>query len=99
VRSVAGEPVAIVLAWVDMTGIHLTGRYVDRYKTVREVKAVEAAKTCMWLNRGTADDVAKARVYAESIAKDYLRVGVYTFPVDEQDPRAKAAALILGGGR
>lgn len=80
----------IVIAWVNMDGVKLTGRYLDRYYTEREIERIQKAHSCMWLNDGTAEDVQRAEQYA----KTEEGCAVYTFE-GEKDPlgKAKAAAL------
>ena len=91
-------PVTIIIAWTDMSGLKLTGRYLDRYRLVPETKAVEAARAVCWLREGSAEDVIKAQAHcAASIAPDATRSAVYTFDPTERDPLGEAKRRILAG--
>lgn len=81
----------IVIAWVNMDGIMLTGKYLDRYCTEREIQRVPKAHACVWLNDGGPSDVAKAEEYVKAERDGGI---VCTFS-GEKDPlgKAKAAAL------
>ena len=80
----------IVIVKVEMTGMRPTGRNVMRdLNWFPEFEPAAEAKACMWLHRGTDDDVRKA---AAAMSPEYT---VYTFPASDRDPlgKAKAAAL------
>ena len=76
----------IVIAWVDMSGFKLTGRYLDRLGLEPELRAVETARAVCWLQHGTPADLAEAEKYrAEEIAPNAVRSAVYTFDPSEGD--------------
>lgn len=85
-----GEVFAIVIAWTeDDVEIVKQGRVdLGERHTTRPIKV---ARSCMWVNRGNATDLAKAHVYA---AKEGHRV--FTYPTSERDPRGLAESAILG---
>lgn len=89
--------VTIVLAWVTMTGVRLTGRTLDRYGLERETVAAPEAKACTWVLEGTAEDVAQARAYLTREQRDAVRAEVYTYPTSEADPLGLARRTILRG--
>jgi hypothetical protein len=80
----------IVITWVNMDGVELTGKYLDRYYTEPEIKRTAKAHGCMWLNDGDTSDVLKAEAYAKS--EDGHRVFTFT---GEKDPLGKAKAIAL----
>lgn len=48
----------IVIAWVEMTGLKATGRQVMRdLNWFPEFTTAPEAKACMWLRKGTEDDI------------------------------------------
>lgn len=89
----------IVLAWVTMTGVRLTGRTLDRYGLERETEAAPEARACTWLLEGTAEDVAKATAHLSREARDAVRAQVYTYPTSEADPLGRARRAIMKGVR
>jgi hypothetical protein len=81
----------IVVAWITKTGMEKTGRTVMRdLNYFPEFKATWEGKAAMWKNKGTPEDLAKAKSYASS--QGYR---VYTFPTSEGDPLGKAKAMAL----
>lgn len=81
----------IVLASVDVTKLVPTGRNVMRdMNWFPEFRAEAEGKACMWMNKGSAADVAKAEAYA---AKEGWKV--FTYPTTERDPLGKAKAAVL----
>lgn len=81
----------IVVARVEMTGIRKTGRQVMRDRNwFPEIEAAPEAKTCIWLNAGTPDDVESARTFA---AKEGYTV--FTYPTDDPDPRGRASREVM----
>lgn len=85
---------AIVIAWVTMDGVRLTGRYVDRLQQVRETVAAPMAKAATWIHgKPNAKDLADAKAHA---AKEGCTV--FTFTRDEfdnGDPLGMARAAVL----
>lgn len=79
----------IVIAWVNMDGVELTGRYLDRYMTEQEIRRVPKAHACMWLNDGDESDVKKAEDYAKADGRT-----IYTFS-GEKNPLDAAKKLAL----
>ena len=81
----------IVLAWVTMEGVEVTGRYVDRLHQVAETRAVPLAKACTWRYGSLSkEDIAKAIAYA---AVNGYRV--FTYSRKEKDPLPQARAAVL----
>lgn len=79
----------IIIAWTEEEARLVRERRTDLGETpVMEI--VRVAKTCVWLNSGTEDDVAKARAYA---AANGLKV--YTYSQAVKNARATAAKAIL----
>lgn len=61
----------IVLTKVEMSGIRLTGRNIQRDGVWREeVEPAPQAKACIWLNEGSEEDILKAKEYAKSSGHD-----------------------------
>lgn len=91
-RTKATEtPVTIVVAWVDMSGLEKTGRMILRdMNWFPEFKAVPAAKTCIWLNRGNAEDIAKAHAYAAP--RGYF---VFLYEPETKNARERASSEVL----
>ena len=87
----------IVIAWVDKTGLQETDEY-ERFDGVnwsRKFKVIPEGKAAIWLNKGTIEDVARAKEYAKTL--DHLRVEVYDLPITEQKPLELARSLVLNG--
>lgn len=80
----------IVIAKVDMTGLERTGRYKDRYQMEPEFRSVPVAVSCLWLNDGASEDVAKAKDYAASNGWT-----VYTFGSKVENARKEAERMAL----
>jgi hypothetical protein len=82
----------IVLAKVEMDGIELTGRFLDRLQQVPETRAVPVAKSVTW--RYGEDicekDLQRARAYAPT--EGYQ---VFVYPLDEKHPHERARAEVL----
>jgi hypothetical protein len=91
----------IVIAWADKTGLQETDELelFDGVNWRRKHKVIPEGKACVWLNKGTADDIVKAGQYvADNMAdKGHLKMAVYDFPVDETDPLGFAKKLIMQG--
>jgi hypothetical protein len=87
----------IVIAWVEMTGTRFTGRYRDRYALEPICVAEPEAKAAIWLNEGSADDIAKARKHLATIGEEWA--DVYTFDPGHPEPQKKARAMILASVR
>jgi hypothetical protein len=84
---------AIMLAWVEQTGLRATGGLVLRDANwFPEHESCPEAKVCAWLWNGTKTDVAKAREYAES--QGYK---VFVYPASEADPKGRARADVMAG--
>lgn len=78
----------VVVAWAEQTKLVPTGRQVRRdLNWFPEFRAEWEGKACMWKNKGTEADLARAKEWA---AKE--GVLVLTFPADETDPLGKARA-------
>ena len=85
----------IVIAWS-----------VDEVRLVRErrtdlgerpeMATVREGRACVWLNEGTADDVAKAEAYLRETQPDGR---VFVFATGEADVLAKARAAIVEAQR
>ena len=60
-------PYWIVLAWVSMDGVELTGRYLDRLQQVRETRLAPKAKACTWLHgpEVNAKEITRAKAFAD----------------------------------
>lgn len=81
----------IVLARCDMGALRDTGRTERRDGNYFPVfEAAKRAVACVWLNKGTAADLARAEAYAK--AEGFT---VITFPTNEPDPLGKAKAMML----
>lgn len=84
----------IVIAWTDEGGLRKTGRNVWRDANwFPEFESCTQARSVIWMNHGTARDIAKARAYAKDCGHDNARV--YVYPTTEQDPRGKAEVAVL----
>lgn len=83
----------IIIAWTEEDSVVVRERRTDLGE--RPVfKTVTVAKTALWLNDGTAEDVRKAEDFLKS---DRPEGRVYTFPAAVKDARAAAAKLVLEG--
>ena len=81
----------IVIAWAEQTKLVPTGRHVMRdLNWFPEFKTDWEGKACMWLNKGTESDLAKAKAWAETEGKS-----VYTFPCNERKPLDRARQLAV----
>lgn len=81
----------IVIAWAEKTKLVPTGLTVTRDRNLFPQFTTDwEGRAAIWLNRGTAVDVAKATTFAASDGHK-----VFTYPIDERDPlgRARAAAV------
>ncbi len=84
----------IVIAWKARTGMRKTGRMIKRdLNWFPEFEACEEAHAVIWLNAGTASDIASAEKYA---ATDGKTVRVY--PMTERDPLGRARMEIMAEG-
>jgi hypothetical protein len=91
-NETAGDKVTIIIAWAEEEMRLVRERRTDLGE--RPVMAlVRVAKTALWLNEGTKEDVAKARAYAAGETDKAIRV--YTYRTDHKDPRGAAAKAIL----
>jgi hypothetical protein len=83
------EMLQIVIAWVveDIEIVRVRRTDLGEPPVTRQIKV---AKTTMWLNEGTAEDVKKAEAYAHP--EGYC---VYVFAPSVKDARAEAAKLVL----
>ncbi len=82
---------AIMLAWVEQTGLRATGRLVARDANwFPEYESCPEAKACAWMHSGTEADVVKARAYAGS--QGYK---VFVYPTNDRDPKSRARADML----
>jgi hypothetical protein len=85
-------PYWIVIAWCDMSGIKLTGRYRDRLMQLQETVPAPKAFACTWRKGvdNTMHDLAKAEAYAK-----HNGYTVYRYDRNEVDPlgHAKREAL------
>lgn len=88
-------PYWIVLAWVTMDGIELTGGYVDRLQQVRAWKAAPLAKALTWRfgDDLTPEDVKKAEAYAASCTEYQVKVCLYDGL--EEHPLRRARSEVL----
>jgi|GEM_PF-3606183 hypothetical protein len=85
-------PYWIVLAWVSMDGVELTGRYLDRLQQVRETRLAPKAKACTWLHgpEVNAKEITRAKAFAA--ANQYQCM---TFPKSVKEPLDAARAIVL----
>lgn len=76
----------IVIAWTEMDGMRPTGRMVrfDGYNFKPEFETCSQAHAVIWLNRGTAEDRAKAEAYAATLNHPLVRV--YNLATTTKDP-------------
>lgn len=81
--------VTIVVAWTVTEAVVVRARRTDlgERPVLREQTA---ARTVLWLNKGTAADVENAERWAK--AEGYR---VFTYPTSTRDPRALAARAVL----
>ena len=75
-----------------MTGLRETGRLhrPDGVNWQPEFEVCQRGEACVWLNQGTEADISKAKQFASP--EGYR---VFTFPVSENDPLAKARNAVL----
>jgi hypothetical protein len=85
-------PFQIVIAWTEDSAEWDGEPYAADLGERPTMRPVRLAKACMWLNRGTAADVEKARVYAAPQGYSVL-----TFPASVRDPLGAARAAVLRG--
>ena len=104
--------VSIVIAWADEDAVIAKEGRVDLGER-HQFRAVIVGKSAMWLNRGTAEDVAKAEAYAarENGSEDYdgsryvprgetvRRMHVFVYPVTEKDPMGRAKRDVCNNRR
>lgn len=95
----------IVLAWTDHVQEVVREGRVDLGERHR-FREVTVGKSAMWLNRGSAEDLAKACAYAtkeqERVARESDSIGtsrsvydVFVYPIGTKDPLGKARKDIL----
>ncbi len=85
----------IVIAWMTMDGLELTGKQVryDGYNTRAEFRPAPLAKANVWLNDGTDADLQKAEAY---LAREAPGASiVLTFPSTEEEPLKRARSEIV----
>jgi hypothetical protein len=93
----APSGVWIVVAWSDMSGTELTGRYLGRYRQVPERRIAEQVYACTWSapespeRRAEADDFVAERAAED----DVVRAAVFVFPASEEDPLSRARRELL----
>lgn len=82
----------IVLAWV-VEDFEVVGERRTDLGERPKLRQVDVAKTVMWLNRGSDEDVKKAKAYA---AKELnYEIVVLTYPTAEKDPLGRAKKDVL----
>jgi hypothetical protein len=87
------SPQIIILARAEQTALHPTGRWVrhpDGMNFRQELRAEWEAKACVWLNRGGAADVERARAFADR--EGYT---VYTYPLRTIDALECAKSAVV----
>ncbi len=89
-KSLYGGSMQIVIAKVELTGLEKTGRYLDRYKMEPELRAVPVTVSCLWLNDGASEDLAKAKDYAALHGWT-----AYAFGSEVKDARKEAERMAL----
>lgn len=84
----------IVIAWVENDGLRATGQTVRRdLNYFPEFEACPKPHACVWLNRGSAADRAKAEAYASTQGHSFVRV--YSLPTSTKDCLAVAKSKIM----
>jgi hypothetical protein len=83
----------LVLAWVDLDGFELTGKYRDRLCQLRETRAIPQAKACMW-GSNLADNMPRLLAHIAKERNDHLWMGWFALP-DTNNILTKARALAL----
>jgi len=83
------DALQIIIAWTDGDTVVVRERRTDLGERP-EMKAVRRSRTVVWLNKGTVEDVEKARAYA---APEGYKV--FTYPQTVKDARAAAARDVL----
>ena len=81
-------PRQIIIAWTEEGVVAVRERRTDLGERPALTLGM-VAKAALWLNEGTADDVASAERYA---AREGYRV--FTFPMSEPDARGAAEKLV-----
>jgi len=82
---------AVMLAWVENTGLRETGRMVLRDANwFPEFEPCLEAKCAAWIYNGTDADVARAREYAAREGRS-----VFVYPATEPDPKNRARADVM----
>jgi hypothetical protein len=86
------EKVTIVAAWVvtDFEVVSQGRRDLGERPKLREVKVPKAV---MWANKGTSEDVEKAKAWARKETDHEVAVLVY--PTSEPDPMGRAKRDVL----
>lgn len=88
-RSTPAEEVLIVVAWVEEEVEVVRARRTDLGEAP-VTRTVSVGKAVVWLRRGGATDVEKARAYALPEGKR-----VFTYPKSEKDPLGRARREVV----
>lgn len=83
----------LVLAWVDNTGVELTGRYRDRLSQYPETRAVPEARACVW-GDNTPELLDRLRKHVAGATKDHVWTGYFLLD-DTNDVLNRARNLAL----
>lgn len=62
-------------------------------------ETVKVGAAAMWLRRGTADDVEKARAYAKTASTPDRQIYVFTYDHDLKNPLAYARLNVLDAAK
>lgn len=83
----------LVLAWVDRTGIELTGRYRDTLRQYPETRSVPEARACMW-GDNTPEMLERLQKHVEQASRDHVWTGYFLLEnTDDVLSRARNLAL------
>lgn len=84
----------IVTAWV-VAEQQFDGRpFASDLGSKPGMRTVRTGRAAVWLNRGSAEDIDKARAYAARASDEY-QIHVFVYPVDELDPLGRARREVL----
>ena len=79
------ETFQIVIAWTVTEHVYDGRPYARDLGARPGMRQVRVGKACMWLNRGTTDDLKKAKAYAA-----VENAMVFCYPPSERAPLARA---------
>ncbi len=88
-NATSTKPTTLCVAWVDMSGVELTGRYRDRLQQTPEVRYIPKAKACIWVLASEEGDLAKAQAYAAPRGYIVIDCG------DREDPQDYARSCAM----